>query len=552
MRGVRAIPLLVLAAAGFPTLGNEPIGCLDVEYPPQEDSPYVLPYSVGESHNVRQGNCNETNTHNERLNNTFAYDFEMPIGTTLVAARGGKVLLARDRFEDDNNDIARANVVVILHEDGSYARYGHLTKGGVLVDLDEVVSRGQPIALSGNSGLSQAPHLHFDVSRCPEGSRPFSPDCRTVPVSFRNTRPHPHGLQGSPTSAVGGGEWYEALNYEGAPPQKPPYWTIEPLADGVWAALQPSERRFNDANVVIIEETDRLVVVDAPANRDTILELGQNLRRLSSHPVRFVVNTHWHGDHTQGNAVYRELWGDAVSFIGHTSLAEDVPERAAPDVHDRVERLEKRIPEAEARLASGLDEDGRAFTAEEKEQQAAAIERAKQWLERNRDAEFLPPDLAYTDSLILDRGDRRVELHHFRAHTGGDTVVFLPEEKILVTGDLLDDMPYVGHGHPREWLATLRKLAQFDFEIIVPGHGPVFRGRDQLDHVTGFIEALVDAARSAVEAGLSLEQLQETADLTEWRDKLGRDDRGRRFFDQTVAEALQRAYEEAKGDDSLD
>ena len=71
-------------------------GCTDVEYPPQESSLYVLPYEVGGRHNVRQGNCNEFSTHNERFQGRFAYDFEMPIGTAVVAARDGQVIFARD------------------------------------------------------------------------------------------------------------------------------------------------------------------------------------------------------------------------------------------------------------------------------------------------------------------------------------------------------------------------------------------------------------------------------------------------------------------------
>ena len=80
---------------------------------------------------------------------------------------------------------------------------------------------------------------------------------------------------------------------------------------------------------------------------------------------------------------------------------------------------------------------------------------------------------------------------------------------------------------------------------IVPGHGPVFEGREQMQHVTGFIGALVRGANDAVAAGKTLEQTQSDLDLSEWRDKLGRDEASQRFFDQTLAEAIERAYTEA-------
>lgn len=197
--------------APMPEAGDPSDPCPGAEFPEAATSPYVLPYPVGESHNVRQGNCNELNTHHARLRETYAYDFEMPVGSRIVAARGGRVIAVVERFTDDQHGLHEGNVVAIEHDDGTYAKYGHLTHEGALVDVGDVVLTGQPIALSGNSGLSRGPHLHFSVKRCPDGERIGGPTCVTVPVTFRNTRPHPRGLIGSPTSEVGGGEWYEAL-----------------------------------------------------------------------------------------------------------------------------------------------------------------------------------------------------------------------------------------------------------------------------------------------------------------------------------------------------
>lgn len=189
--------------------------CAGTAFPDQVTSPYVLPYPVGDRHNVRQGNCNEANSHHDGFNETFAYDFEMPIGSTVVAARGGTVLAVIEQFGDDQHGLAEANVVAIDHGDRTYAKYGHLTRNGVLVEVGDEVEAGQPIALSGNSGMSRGPHLHFSVKRCPEGEPIGGPACRTIPVTFRNTSPHPRGLVGSATSAIGGGRWYEALPHDG-------------------------------------------------------------------------------------------------------------------------------------------------------------------------------------------------------------------------------------------------------------------------------------------------------------------------------------------------
>lgn len=181
---VAAVALAALAGCGGP---SEPrtLGC-GVAYPPQSTSPYVLPYPVGTSFVVGQGNCSPGGSHSPGTVVQFAYDFLMPIGSSVVASRDGTVLLVEDRFEDATRRAGEENFINVVHADGSIAAYVHLTRDGALVAVGDSVRRGQTIGLSGDSGDSSAPHLHFHVLNC-DG-------CPTGPVSFRNTRPHPNGL----------------------------------------------------------------------------------------------------------------------------------------------------------------------------------------------------------------------------------------------------------------------------------------------------------------------------------------------------------------------
>ncbi|MCW8109077.1 M23 family metallopeptidase [Alteromonas ponticola] len=104
----------------------------------------------------------------------YAIDFAVPVGTQVVAARGGKVIDLEASF--DRGGPARkyaryANYVVILHDDGTTGEYYHLQKNGVLVNRGERVKQGQPIAKSGNTGFSSLPHLHFGVYKAlPHGN----------------------------------------------------------------------------------------------------------------------------------------------------------------------------------------------------------------------------------------------------------------------------------------------------------------------------------------------------------------------------------------------
>ena len=164
-------------------------------YPPQRSSPYVLPWRVGESHLVWR-----TRAHYTRGNGgvgLYAIDFEMPIGTPIVAARAGVVAAVRDSFPDNNCEDLKENFVFVKHADGTVARYFHLKRGGARVGRGDHVAQGQVIALSGNSGQTTGPHLHFDVQRCGPNLPPNYnqlPCGRTLAVTFRNTVPHPCGV----------------------------------------------------------------------------------------------------------------------------------------------------------------------------------------------------------------------------------------------------------------------------------------------------------------------------------------------------------------------
>ena len=148
----------------------------------------MLPYPPGRAYPVSQGNCS-VGSHRSASPYRYAHDFAMPAGDTVVAARGGRVVAVEESFADGTRLAGPENEVVVRHRDGTFARYIHLTRGGALVAEGDVVGQGQPIALSGDSGNSRGPHLHFDVAACP------AEHCDTLPVTFRNTGPHPGGLE---------------------------------------------------------------------------------------------------------------------------------------------------------------------------------------------------------------------------------------------------------------------------------------------------------------------------------------------------------------------
>lgn len=157
-------------------------------YPDWTSSDYLLPYRPGTSLVVSQGNCS-IGSHQRAANH--AYDFAMPIGTEIVAARAGTVVAVDDSAPDGTGLFADDNAVVVEHEDGTLASYVHIQQGGARVSEGEGVEAGQLIALSGNSGHTGGlPHLHLQVTTC--GNRNV---CGTEPITFSNTSANPKGLE---------------------------------------------------------------------------------------------------------------------------------------------------------------------------------------------------------------------------------------------------------------------------------------------------------------------------------------------------------------------
>jgi murein DD-endopeptidase MepM/ murein hydrolase activator NlpD len=137
-----------------------------------------LPFTVGDSARLIQGN-NGPYGHTGAA--AFAFDFIMPIGNAVTAARSGQVVAAENRHQDGNRTPGQENYIFVRHSDGTFGRYFHLTRGGALAGVGATVSRGDTIGRSGNTGASAGPHLHFDVTRgCAEWG------CQTVPIRFVN------------------------------------------------------------------------------------------------------------------------------------------------------------------------------------------------------------------------------------------------------------------------------------------------------------------------------------------------------------------------------
>ncbi|MBL8167611.1 MAG: MBL fold metallo-hydrolase [Acidobacteria bacterium] len=327
---------------------------------------------------------------------------------------------------------------------------------------------------------------------------------------------------------------------------------VQKLAEGVYAVVrQDLPGLMVDANNVFIINDEDVIVVDANGAPAITKEVLAALRKLTSKPVKYVINTHYHDDHIRGNQVYRDAF-PGVEFIGHAFAREYLPNQGAANRKDFLEGAPDFRDTIKDSLAKNKNLRGTDLTAEERASYESDIRLVDLVLREGAQAQTVLPTITVTDRLTLYRGKRVIDIRHLgHGHTAADLVVHLPEEKIAITGDLVVwPVPLVGNPQSKigAWAATLEKLRGLQPSVIVPGHGPVLRDDSYLKLLADLFGSLQRQTAAAVTRGETLEQARKSVNLDEFRRQFAGDSPVRRFsFGMyVVGPAVAAAYREAK------
>ena len=325
---------------------------------------------------------------------------------------------------------------------------------------------------------------------------------------------------------------------------------VTPLGNGVYAATraEPLALAVN-ANSLFIVNDDHVVVVDAQFTRQATQENIAALRRITSKPVRFVINTHWHDDHVAGNQVYKDSF-PSVRFIAHANTRQDLIDLGRPNRTGQVQGAPPVLDRFENLLKMGLGDDSTAATQLERESLSSAVRIMRQYIVENTGYREVLPDSVFDRAVTLTSPGRRIEVRWFgRGNTRGDAVTYLPQDGIVSTGDLLvAPVPFAFGSFPGEWLAVLDSIKALQPKTIIPGHGPVMRDLTYLNTVQRMISTARTQAAAAVTKGLSADSAMLTVRLPELRDEIAGTEKQMRvmfasFFRRPI---VGRAYEEAK------
>ncbi len=298
-----------------------------------------------------------------------------------------------------------------------------------------------------------------------------------------------------------------SLALSGAPSHQPPRKVQ--VGEGIYVFITPPYGEVGlDGNSIAILSNDGVLVFDSngtPAAADAVLA---EIRQLTDKPVRYLVNSHWHWDHWYGSEVYVRAFPD-LRVIAHDKTRAMM---AGPAIEFNRPGLDTQLPgyiaSLEKRIASGEAATPPAANLPQLKQQ---LEEARFFLEQKRGVRHVLPDTTFSDEITLQLGERTIKvLHYDRAVTPGDAFLYLPQEKIAITGDLLvNPISFALSCYPTGWLRTLEKIDGLDASILVPGHGEPLRDKTLLRTTIEVMRTLLQEGRDAKARGLDADQAKE-------------------------------------------
>jgi cyclase len=276
---------------------------------------------------------------------------------------------------------------------------------------------------------------------------------------------------------------------------------VEGVADGVYVILHDDATdEWPHGNTGVIVGSDAVAVIDStylPSRAKADIAL---IRALTDKPVRYLVNTHWHFDHNNGASAYRDAF-PAIAVVSERETAGFIALNQA--YWSKMSTAEGSTRRA---ALKDLPVDVRA--------------RRQRELDELAGLRIVTPDLVFDGALTLPLGNRRVDLRDLgRANSPHDVIAWLPDARVLFTGDIVvqSPLPYPFGSFPVPWIDVLRQLEAMPIAALVPGHGPVMRDHTYTKQVRALLEAATSRVADLVRQGRTLEQVQNTVDLTDIR-----------------------------------
>lgn len=273
-------------------------------------------------------------------------------------------------------------------------------------------------------------------------------------------------------------------------------FVLTELSQGVFAAIEKGDNTGSNAG--IIDQGESTVIFDTFLNIDAAMELKRAAKELTGREPAFVINSHSHTDHIIGNCIF----------------SNSTPIISSKKVREMIAVSHKEFQEEKVQYAPRIEEIHEILNKDEDCPELADLNNELNFLINlvKPGVEIRVPDMTIESETTLYGSKRKVQLVPFAsAHSTGDTIAYLPDDKICFTGDILfsEYQPWFGSGNPEQLISILEGLLKLDIEYFVPGHGRISTKDDvamQIQYINEMLR-LVDSKKSLNVKDYCIEEL---------------------------------------------
>jgi glyoxylase-like metal-dependent hydrolase (beta-lactamase superfamily II) len=301
----------------------------------------------------------------------------------------------------------------------------------------------------------------------------------------------------------------------------PFHFNFEELAPGVWSGVRDDSPRFPVmGNVTFVISDEGVVVYDGGGMPAMAEQTMQKIQSLTDAPVTHVVISHWHGDHNFGIFRFAEEYPD-VEIIAH-EFTNTVFNSTRIAYIDRQRNFVEGNREEFTKIAeTGIDSEGKEHSEGDRNEYVQILEDSVVIEHEFNRAKVTPANVTLTDKYTIESGGRSIEILYLgQANTAGDIVMWLPEEKIVATGDIVVmPSPYAFNVPPRKWAETLQNINALDYDILVPGHGEIQRDTEYVDLIIEAANSIADQRDALLAKGKTTEEVQEALDFSAFEER---------------------------------
>jgi cyclase len=288
------------------------------------------------------------------------------------------------------------------------------------------------------------------------------------------------------------------------------------LAPGVWGAIRQDPFELpQEGNAVFVVTDQGVVLFDAggsPAMGESIVA---KVRAVSDKPITHVILSHWHGDHMRGLQAIQAAFPQ-VQILAHPHARDFVAASQEKWLKRRVSMVPNIRKAVDNALAKSEDLSGRPLVTAEKAWLQKGLTITDQLDRENNRTAFVVPNATFEDHLTLYMGGKEVQfLHLGNAHTAGDIVMWLPQDRIVATGDIVTaPVPLMPSAYTKDYVGVLDQIKALGFKTLVPGHGLVERDSEYVDLLIDTIRTVSTQVKSLVAQGLTKEDASAKVDFS--------------------------------------